>query len=276
MKIGVVGLGLMGGSYIKAFKKLKFEAVYGFDLDHTIVEAAYCNELINNSTNDYELLKDVDVLFICLYPHTSLEFIRDYQHLLKTGCILTDIIGLKNEFILSLNKIIRKDIFFIGGHPMAGKEGIGFDASDSSIFLNANYILMESDVPKAKYEVLESIVKNIGCHHIEKMTPKVHDEMIAYTSHMPHILSTIFMNSQRKERVAYCVAGSFRDMTRVSEINVDLWSELILDNRHCVLDELVHFKNQLEKIEEAIKVKDETSLRVFLKDARTKKIQLNI
>lgn len=271
MNIGIVGLGLMGGSYAKAFKKIN-KRVFGWDIDQNIVNQAFEEGVIVNNQNDLSELKKIDILFICLHPDQTLHFIKTYQDHFKVDAIVTDIIGLKNDFMKAVQEIIRDDVNFIGGHPMAGREGMGFSCAHENIFEAANYLLIEGDVEETYYIILQELIYEIGCKNIKRLDSQTHDEIITYTSHMPHILSTVFMNANRRD-IDFCTAGSFRDITRVSDINVKLWGQLIWDNRSLVLDEIAHFKSQLQALEEAV-VKEKSDLEVFLQEAKVKKISL--
>jgi len=272
----VVGLGLIGGSLIKALKTLDYQ-VFGIEKDHEVLTASRVMGLIQNSdeTNE-QLLEKADIIFISLYPEAAIEFIESHQHLFKKHVILTDVVGLKDDFMTRVEKFIRDDIYFVGGHPMAGKEGSGFYASCASIFHNANYLLISDDkLPQDVYDRLSKIIYGIGCGHIEVMTAAEHDAVIAYTSHMPHILSSTFKKCNRFDKTKHCIAGSFKDFTRVSDINADLWSELILDNKAPVLNEIEHFKKSLQALEEAIINSDQDTITELLLDGKRKKSQLH-
>jgi len=275
-KIVVVGLGLIGGSIVKGLKDKSFD-IYGIDHDEKVMQTCYQLDLIKNETADMKHLKEADVIFICLYPEAAVEFLRINQASLKTGVVLTDVIGLKESVMTEINTFIRPDICFIGGHPMAGKEGQGFKVSDEKIFNQSNYLLVINEkTPFTSVDKLKNIILSLGCKHVEILDAKKHDEIIAYTSHMPHILSTVFMNCDRFTNTKNCVAGSFRDMTRVSNINASLWSELIIENKMPVLKEIKLFKMTLESIEDMIIENNINEIVRFLENAKEKKLSLGI
>lgn len=273
-KVLVVGLGLIGGSILKGLQK-QFETIYGLDKDEQVMKTCYENGLIQNEEFSVSLLAESDIVFVCLYPEAAIEFIRTEQSHFKPGAIITDVVGLKVAIMEEIRNFIREDIHFIGGHPMAGREGKGFEVSSEEIFKNANYLLVvEENIPYGCVETLKDIIKKLGCKCIEVMDAKSHDDIIAYTSHMPHILSTVFMTCDRFDNTRNCVAGSFKDITRVSDINAELWSELILDNKEPVLTEIKRFKKALEDIEQFIETEDSKKVVAFLEGARTKKVKL--
>lgn len=273
MKIGIIGLGLMGGSYVKGLNAIGYD-VYGWDNNQETFKEVYSLGLIKNSASDLNLLSNMDVVIICLHPDRTLSFLRDHQGLIKSGAIVTDIIGLKYEFMQQVKQFLREDINFIGGHPMAGKEGAGFSQSSEKIFYESNYLLIDEDIAEVHFEKLESILYQLGCKNIKRLDSINHDQLITYTSHMPHILSTVFMNANRRD-IENCVAGSFRDISRVSDINVELWGQLIWDNKDLVLDEIAHFKSKLDEIQKAIET-EKKDVETFLSQAKRKKISLKL
>lgn len=266
MKVMVVGLGLIGGSILKALKATDYE-LYGYDIDESLVDLCLNQNLI---ISRYADPAEMDIVVVCLYPQAAIEYINSNERLFKSGAIITDVAGLKVSLMSQL-KIKRKDITFIGGHPMAGKEGRGFSASSEEIFIGANYLLVEEDASPQTIQVLKDLIYALGCRHIQVMNAESHDEIIAYTSHMPHILSTTFMNCNRFDATKYCIAGSFKDMTRVSDINAELWTELIMENKTPVLDEIRRFKTALDTFEKFVEEEDNFALENFLGQARLKK-----
>jgi len=273
-KVLVVGLGLIGGSILKGLQT-QFDTIYGLDRDEQVMMTCYESGLIKNESFSLDYLNEADIVFVCLYPEAAIEFIREEQNHFKPGAIVTDVVGLKVAIMDEIQNFIREDVHFIGGHPMAGREGQGFSVSSEKIFKNANYLLVvEENIPYGCVKTLKNIIKKLGCKRIEVMDAKSHDEIIAYTSHMPHILSTVFMSCDRFDNTKHCVAGSFKDMTRVSDINATLWSELILDNKEPVLNEIKRFKEALSNIEQFIESEDTRKVVEFLEGARVKKVSL--
>lgn len=268
MKILVVGLGLIGGSIVKALSKKGYD-VYGYDMNDKVLETCEKRGLIRR---DYKL-EDMDLVFVCLYPKDSVDYIKRHENEFKSGAILTDVAGLKVSVMRAI-KHLRPDLAFIGGHPMAGKEGQGFKASDPEIFRGANYLLTPHQATEDQVNKLKVIIKDLACGQISVIEEKRHDDVIAYTSHLPHILSAAFMNCDRFEETKACIAGSFKDMTRVSDINASLWTELLLDNRRPVLKEIAVFKDQLNQLESALIRKNDLEVSEFLKEAGNKKRRL--
>ncbi len=270
MNILVVGLGLIGGSIVKGLKDKGYN-VYGNDIDQLVVDVCYSDGLIKNQTE--VSIEEMDVVFVCLYPDKTISYLKEKMQLFKSGAIITDVVGLKDFMMTSIHEFLREDVYFIGGHPMAGREGSGFFQSTETIFTDANYLLVFDKVC-SETETLKNIISDLGCGHIEVLDAKSHDDIIAYTSHMPHILSTAYMKCDRFEKTKHCIAGSFRDITRVSNINTSLWTELIMDNRQPVLNEIKQFKEALSEIENHILSMDSKSIEEFLEGAKIKKQSL--
>lgn len=271
MKICVVGIGLIGGSILKGLVDDSYER-YGYDQSTDVMKMCYKEGLIlNQEEPDWS---EMDIVFVCLYPEATIHFIKTHMVHFKADAIITDVAGLKVAMMASLKSYIRDDIHFIGGHPMAGREGSGFLVSSSDIFKGANYLLVENDVPKEMMEQLYTIIESLGCGHIEVMEAWEHDEIIAFTSHMPHILSTAYMRCDRFDRTRHCIAGSFKDVTRVADINEVLWAELILNNREPVLSEIEYFEASLKQLKNQIQQRDRQGIEAFLHDAGVKKRNL--
>ncbi len=273
INIVIVGLGLIGGSLAKGIRPLQMKSLKGIDTSLDVISQCKDAKLIDNETEtNAEILKDADLVFICLYPELALEFVKENINSFKSGALITDVIGLKENFMFEVEKLLRDDLFFVGGHPMAGKEGKGFSVSCEKIFKNANYLLVRSEKSREKDIVLlKEIIYKLGCKHVEVLLPIEHDKIITYTSHMPHILSSAFMSCDEFEKTKDCIAGSFRDFTRVSDINPDLWTELIMDNDKFVLEEILKFKEILSDLEQSIKKKENKEVYTFFENAKAKK-----
>ncbi|MBN2794089.1 MAG: prephenate dehydrogenase [Clostridia bacterium] len=249
MHITVIGLGLIGGSLIKGLKN-KSHDLYGYDINAEVMKQVYEEGLILNSTFDNRILESTDILFLCLPPKACISFLKKIQTNLKPKCIITDVAGIKSELMLQIHGFLREDLHFVGGHPMAGREGQGFSRSSESIFLGANYLLVNMNAPKEAIDTLKTIIIDLGCRHIEEIDPEVHDAIIAYTSHMPHLISSLLVLCNKYEQTPYCIAGSYKDITRVTDLNVPLWSNLFFDNREYLIRAIEDFELELSQMKE--------------------------
>ena len=272
MKIVVVGLGVVGGSFTMALKEAGYDDVYGIDINEESLEKAKKLGLIKEGfTNGQEIVKSADFIIISLYPRLVKQFIVDNKDNFKDGAVITDATGIKKLFIEDIVKILPENIDFVFGHPMAGREKKGIDFASSQVFKGANYIL--TPVARNKEEnlnMIEDLVYKIGFKRVKRITPDYHDEMIGYTSQLPHSLAVALVNSDVEGRETGSFIGdSYRDLTRIANINEDLWSELFLGNKDNLLKSIENFEIELDKIKDAIKNDDKEALKeIFIKSTK--------
>ncbi|WP_333473052.1 prephenate dehydrogenase [Crassaminicella thermophila] len=270
--ITIVGLGLIGASFAMALKELNPKNLWAVDIDMEAIETAQELGMIDKGYLEPEIpLKNSDIVIMCVYPNLTIKFIKDNMNYMKVGAIITDTAGIKKKVLDEINSFIREDLDFIGGHPMAGREykGIGFAKKD--IFKDANYILTPTNKNKKKnIELIEKIIKGIGCKNITKVTPKKHDEIIAFTSQLPHIIAAALINGSNKDDNLF-TAGSFKDATRVAKMNTELWAELLMENRDNTIKQINIFEEHITKIKNAIIKKDKDRLEALFENARNKR-----
>ena len=272
MKIVVVGLGVIGGSFAMALKEAGYDDVYGIDINEESLEKAKKLGLIKDGfTNGQEIVKSADFIIISLYPRLVKQFIIDNKDNFKDGAVITDATGIKKLFIEDIVKILPENIDFVFGHPMAGREKKGIDFASSQVFKGANYIL--TPVARNKEEnlnMIEDLVYKIGFKRVKRITPDYHDEMIGFTSQLPHSLAVALVNSDVEGRETGSFIGdSYRDLTRIANINEDLWSELFLGNKKNLLKSIENFEVELDKIKDAIKNDNKETLKeIFIKSTK--------
>lgn len=269
MKIFVVGLGLMGASYAEKLTS-KGHQVYGYDVNKANLLQAEKDGVILETSN-LSLLTLADVVILAMYPNQNVTFVKDHLHLFKKGVLLTDISGVKETIVSQIEAVIREDIHFVSHHPMAGRAKKGYDFRDPNMFLNNHFLIIESNrATLSDYELLEIIGKQLGFKTITKISAEKHDQMIAYTSQLTHVIAVSLMLGH--EDVSREFTGdSFRDLTRIAHINETLWSELFLSNQKYLLEAIQQFKDQLLKIEDAIINQDTKTLEELLKTSREKR-----
>ena len=238
-KIAVIGLGLMGGSMVKALKKKGKYKLVGFDISFDTLSLAQKDGFIDEIWNGKDKL-DSDITVVALSPSKTIDFINEKINLLKKGSILTDICGVKESICAFAEKQAEKyDINYVGGHPMAGRELSGFSNSVENLFINRSYILTKTDKTNENaLEELSEMAYGLGCSDITVTTPKKHDEMIAYTSQLPHILAGAYVKSPASDEHKGFSAGSYHDVSRVASVDENLWSELFLLNKENLLIEI--------------------------------------
>lgn len=264
----IVGLGLIGGSLAKALIDFPDACVYGVDINKkTLTQAKADGAIYEGYTDADEVLEKMDVVILCLTPQKVVDFINTKSF--KKDALVTDVCGVKG-FVF--NQITNKEIDFIGGHPMAGRECDGYESAVNTLYHGANYIVVKQDSNKKEHiDYLEKIIKYIGCKHITYTTADDHDEMIAYTSQLMHVVAATLCDNEILDRAEAYSAGSLRDCTRVAKLNPDMWSELFTENRDALSEQIRIFMYSLMKIDDLIKRGDCDGIRKFLSNTSERK-----
>lgn len=264
----IVGLGLIGGSIAKALRTFTPHRVLAMDQDPEALDLAMACGAIERP-GYVEDLPQVDVLWLCLYPQAAVEFARKYGAALREDCIVSDACGIKNAVCPQLMELSRELGFvFVGGHPMAGKERSGFESSEATLFRGASYLLVPCGAPDWAKDTMKELAMDMGFGRVVETTPEHHDEMIAYTSQLPHALACAYVLSPRCPQHKGFSAGSYRDVSRVARINETLWTELFLDNRQALSRELSTLIENLSSIQSALDQEDGEALRALLRKGR--------
>lgn len=272
MNIGIVGLGLIGGTYAKSLKKYPYK-IYGIDINQDSLDFALNEHFIDvGTTNPKEVLKELDVVFLCLYPNDAIAFVSKYITYFKRDAIISDVIGVKRKIIDSL-EIYFDDIEFVFSHPIAGREKIGVTHSDAAIFHNANFVITpHSKNTNEALNLIETLAKQMGFKNVSRITDVAHDEIIAYTSQLTHTLALALVNSDDdKYDTSLFIGDSYKDLTRIAMINEDLWSELFLYNKDFLLKRINKFEEHLDELKDAIASKDSKKLQQLMRNATDKR-----
>lgn len=271
MKIGVVGLGLIGGSAAKAFKAAG-HTVYGYDIDTTIMEYAKLEGTLDDKLT-VSRLKQCDLLLLAATPQAVIGYITDNACHVSQHTIVMDFCGTKRRVCEVAFALAHSHGFtFVGAHPMAGLQYSGYKYSRPNLFAGASLIL----VPPVHDDIalLDKVKQMLAPLHLKKYvvtTAEFHDRMIAYTSQMCHVLSNAFVKSPSAQYHRGYSAGSFRDLTRVARLNEDMWTELFMENSRNLLDELDIFINSLKEYRNAISSGDTDALCSLLREGRVAK-----
>ena len=239
----IVGLGLIGGSYARALKRLGFH-VAAIDINQESIDYALENGIIDEGYTTVEpaVVSNADAVVFGLYPTVFKEWIAQYQQFLKPGAMLTDVTGVKSCIVYDIQDMLRPDVEFIAAHPMAGKEVYGVQNSDEHIFHDANYIVVptEKNTPEA-IEWCRSLGMILGFNHIAVLSPEKHDEMIGFVSQLTHIIAVSLMECSDDHSLVDYTGDSFRDLTRIARINDKMWSELFMMNKKELLAKMDRF-----------------------------------
>jgi prephenate dehydrogenase len=275
--ITIVGLGLIGGSYAMALRALSPKNIWAIDINKETLKKAEERGIIDKGYIDEKIpLKESDLVIICLYPDLIVEFIRDNQENFKKDAIITDTSGIKGDIVNNVNSFISENIDFISGHPMAGNENKGLDYASKDLFKNTNYIITPNKKNKEEnIEVIITLAKKMGCRNVVKIDPERHDEIIALTSHLTHVLAVTLVNSNILDiDTRLFIGGSFRDASRVALINSELWSQLLISNKKHVVSQIEIFENNLKFIKNAIMNDDINYLQDKFNEASCKRREL--
>lgn len=276
LSIGIVGLGLIGGSFAKAIKHYTPHHVYGSDISEETYRNAYEEGAIDGCLTE-ETLSMCDILFVALYPRQAIAYVLQTLDKLSPGCIVVDLCGVKQSVVQALSAPCKeKGLVFIGGHPMAGREAWGFSHSDAKLFQDASMIVTpDTDTPKEALELLTGLFSDMRFGSITYASPKEHDRMIAFTSQLAHIVSSAYIKSPTAAQQNGFSAGSYKDLTRVAKLNATMWTELFLENPDFLIQEIDDMVKHLLQYRDAIESNDAELLYQLLEDGKTIKEALS-
>ena len=271
MEIGIIGLGLIGGSLAKAISQNTDNTVYGFDISDQVVKKAVLVNAIEQPLTD-EILPQCDIIIVALYPQATIDYVKSHAHMIKKGAIVVDCGGIKKLVCKELIPLSEeKGFLFVGGHPMAGLEHSGFTYAKKSLFNNASMIFTPTKGPIESIEILKNLFTSIGFTNIEIATPEDHDRKIAFTSQLAHVVSNAYIKSPTAQEHMGFSAGSYKDLTRVAKLNENMWTELFLENPDNLAAEIDTLIDNLKQYSDAIKANDSEKLCQLLKEGREKK-----
>jgi prephenate dehydrogenase len=272
MKIGIIGLGLMGASFAKAWQNS--HTIIAYDHNKEIRQKAERDQLVHVFADSVdEVLYQSDLLWVCLYPEATKTFIEQYQSMFPSRLIVCDIAGIKSGY---QELHLRDDIRYLWTHPIAGRAASGYDAHNTAMFQGANFILTPTASADADaIEVVTSLVKECGFGLITQMSPKEHDERIAYTSQLTHAIAISLMNSGENDLgFAPIIGDSYRDLTRIARINDQMWSELFILNQSALLNQMHIFHQQFTTLMKALEQGDQETIRSLMRQSREKRERL--
>ena len=263
----IVGLGLLGGSYAMALSRKDYR-LRAIDSNPESISFALRKGFIESgaSNPDEELIKWADVVIFGLYPHIFKQWIIDNQRLLKPGAVITDVTGIKGDFVREIQALLREDCEYIPAHPMCGKEVSGIENADDKIFTGANYIVTPTEKNSSQaIELCRDLGWILGCYRVVEMDIDRHDEVIGFVSQLTHCIAITLMTCNEQEHLEKFTGDSFRDLTRIANINDEMWSELFIANKSALLKQMEGFKVKFEELETMIKENDTDSMRKMMK-----------
>ena len=275
MNIAIIGLGLIGGSMARTIKQRSAHTVYGCDLNPQTIQQAYLMNAIDHELTD-EALRTCDMVLVSLYPGAIVEWVKAHAADFKPGCLVIDCGGVKQRICSELVPLARAGEWnYLGGHPMAGREFSGFRYAKDDLFDGASMILCTDglDDPQLLQDTKEFFLE-LGFRRVQFTDPKTHDEMIAYTSQLAHIVSSAYVKCPLADKHRGFSAGSFADMTRVARLNESMWTELFFDNREALLPVMEDLVRRVTEYRDALRDGDEAAMLQLLREGRETKERL--
>lgn len=267
MKILIVGLGLIGGSYAEALSKKGYEVGAIDQKQEAIDFALHKGYIASGKTSvDKDYVGEFDIVVFALYPHAFVEWIEKYQNCLKSGAIVTDVTGVKGGVVCDVQNALRKDVEFIAAHPMAGRECSGVENAKAEIFEGANYIVVPTEKnTQEAIELCKDLGRELGFKHISELSVKQHDETVGFLSHLTHCIAVSLMACKESGHLADYTGDSFRDLTRIAKINDEMWSELFLLNKDEIVEQMNLFEQHFGKLKECIQNDDREGIREMMR-----------
>ncbi|MCL2750885.1 MAG: prephenate dehydrogenase [Coriobacteriia bacterium] len=275
MIIGIVGLGLLGGSLAKSTKARTMHEVLGIDINEETMMLARMSGAIDAPLTEANI-KTCDLLFLAVMPHIAVAWLEAHAPEIAPSTVVVDLCGVKRSVCSQLQPLAKKHGFtFIGGHPMAGKERSGFVSSTDKLFESASMILIpDADIDINTLEEVKNFFLDVGFANLTFTTPDEHDRIIAYTSQLAHLASSAYVRSPEALRRRGFSAGSFGDMTRVARLDEFMWAELFCANTDYLIDQLSILIDNLSEFKAALETGDEDKVRELLKEGREIKAKI--
>ena len=266
-RILIVGLGLLGGSYARVLKRFGFH-ISAITLDQSSIDYALKEKIIDDGSVelDEKIIGSADLVIFALYPHIFVEWIQQNQHLLKSGALITDVTGVKRSIVYKIQDMLRPDVEFIAAHPMAGREVSGVENSTDKMFAGANYIVTptEKNTPGAIRTCME-LGRLLGFSNVTTLSPEEHDEMIGFLSQLTHCIAVALMCACDDPNLERYTGDSFRDLTRIANINDEMWSELFLANRESLLSQMDSYRSAFDRLYQCVKNADREEMRSMMR-----------
>ena len=272
MTVGIVGLGLIGGSFARAFSEMTGHRVLACDINESSFLAAKLVGAVDGKLDDVTL-GECDLILVSLYPDAAVNWIKENGSRFKKGSIVVDCCGVKKYVCDRVGGNAGRGFTFIGGHPMAGTQQWGFSHSTASIFNGGSMILTpDGNTDIRVLERAKAVFLEVGFSEVVFTTPEDHDARIAFTSQLPHVISNAYVKSPRAVEHRGFSAGSYRDLSRVSKLNVEMWTELFLENADNLADEIELLSGNLLEYAAALREGDAKALAALLEDGRESKL----
>lgn len=275
MKIGIIGLGLMGGSIAMALNHQ--HEIIAYDISEESLSYAMTHHLVQETTNDLDVFfSATSIIFLCIYPKMIVPFVLENQDKMQKNTVLIEISGIKSALISKLLPKLSNNLDMVFTHPIAGREKIGVTFAKDTIFHGANFVIVPTEYNRlSSINLVKTLAKEMKFKTITSTTMEAHDDIIAYTSQLTHVLSLALVNSDPETHETFRYIGdSYRDLTRISMINETLWNELFLENKDRLLPKIDALIDHLQEYRDAIQNNDTTLLKQKMQEAKTRRMKI--
>ncbi len=268
MNIFIAGLGVIGASYAQNLHTLGHR-VFGYDPFTEAMHSLENHGILKASTP--RAMRECDLVILAMPPRLMVPFVRTHAQHLTTGTILTDVAGVKEKTIEEINTVVPKGVHYISHHPMAGKEQSGYAARDARMFDGKNVIMIdEGDIDLSSAQILKSVLLAMGFKAPVWLSASAHDDEIAHTSQIPHLLACALVEGADAS-TPQAAGNSFYELTRIANINAELWSTLFVDNTTALRERLRAMRDALDRVDALLERGDEHALSNYLKSIKNKK-----
>ena len=275
MTVGILGLGLIGGSFARAFA-LAGHTVYAIQRNENMLSFAMLSGAVHGKL-DENTIPQCDLILLAIYPEGCASWLESNASLIRKDALVMDCCGIKQGICDRCFPLAKKYGFtFVGGHPMAGSQFSGFKYSRADLFDGAPMVLVPHEFDNM--QLLDRVKKSLEpCHFgsFSVCTAQEHDRLIAFTSQMPHILSNAFIKSPTAQNHKGFSAGSYKDLTRVAWLNAGMWAELCMMNRENMLFELDTYIESLTAYRKALQEEDLQTLTTLLEEGKKRKEEVD-
>ena len=265
MTVGIVGLGLIGGSFAKAYSDNDEHRVYAYDINNNVMQEAYDMKIIEGELNQ-ATIPSCDLILLALYPQASVDYLKNNACHIAKNTVVIDCCGVK-EFVCEQCFPLAKEygFTFVGGHPMAGRHFSGLEYSMKTMYNGASMVLVPEDLSdNTTIDRAKKLLSPIKFGKFTICDANRHDAMIAFTSQMAHVVSNAYVKSPTAKNHDGFSAGSYKDLTRVAWLNENMWTELFLENKKHLIEELDFFIQALTQYKNAMENDDADTLKELL------------
>jgi prephenate dehydrogenase len=270
----------MGGAFAIALRNCgaaRQGAILALDRDRKTLDTAIAEGIIDEGfENPESMLPRCDLVFLCLNPSALIGRLAGWMPLFRTGCIVTDIAGIKGGITAALEKNLRGDIDFIPGHPMAGAEKWGFANSKLCNFRGKNYILTPLARNRAEnLAFLKDLIRRMGFGRITEVSAEEHDRKIAFTSQLCHVIAAALIDCEADTEISRFGGGSFEDLTRIAMLNAPMWTEIFIENKNELLKRIEQFEGSLDALKNLIAGGEAAGLEKRLDAVRARRARMS-